>query len=113
MREELNIAASLAAMSAINPVAEGDVGVLGGIETMGRAFEDSEGEAEGVSVGNGREKLAPDVAVGESGPAEGREIRHVRETFGDVSGVNEDHHIDKGRTGRRQGERRVPLCRLQ
>ena len=37
------------------PVAKGDVGVLGGVTTVGRAFEDDEGETEGVAVSNGCE----------------------------------------------------------
>ena len=48
-----------------------------------------------MAVSNGCEKFAPDVAVGESGPAERREVRHGGKIFGDVSGVNKDHHIDE------------------
>ena len=52
------------------PVAKGNVGVLGGVTTVGRAFEDGEGETEGVAVSNGCEEFAPDVAVGEPSPTE-------------------------------------------
>ena len=53
-----------------HPVAKGDVGVLIGVTTVGRAFEDGEGETKGVAMGNGCEEFAPDVAVGKPGPTE-------------------------------------------
>jgi hypothetical protein len=40
--------------------------------------------------------LAPDVAVGEAGPAEWGEFGHVGEVFGDVGWVNKNDSVDEG-----------------